>query len=55
MPGTQHREGRDFLVDDTLTTGLEELLQEIVVLYTDDGRHQNVDLVTVNLESIVAE
>ncbi len=55
MAGPQHGVGLDVLVDVLLLGSLEVMVQEEVVLLPNDRWHQDVHLVTMNLEHVVAK
>lgn len=55
MPGTQHCVCVYFCIYDTLFACFEEGLKEVVVLDSNDGRHQNVHLMAMNLKSVVSK
>ena len=55
MTCSQHGKSSQISVYHLFPSSFEKLLQEVVVLYTNNGRHEDIYLVTVHLESIVTE
>ena len=55
VPCAVHSEGLNVHIDDAFLTCSEELVEDQVVLSPDDRRLEDVDLMALDLESVVAE
>jgi hypothetical protein len=55
MACSEHCIGRNLSIDDSLFASFEEGLKEIVMLYSNNRRHKNVNFMAMNFKSIVSK
>lgn len=55
MTHSEHGKRIDIVIDDSFSASLEELFEEVVVLDSNNGRHEDVDFMAMHFEGVVPE